>query len=141
MGKSSPRIRIVVEPELTGGRLECGYIPTTKKRQPPSLFNIFIYMRAKEIILVKGKKMSEISDNVETFNKIKKYKLFTNDEFKIINDLPTYNRFDNFEDFEEYLTVCNYENFNELCKYEHPHRLMKRWGLPITLIHEMFAQI
>ena len=64
--------------------------------------------------------MSEISVNVETFNKIKKYKLFTNEEFKIVNDLPIYKRFDNFEDYEEYLMVCNYENFNELCKYEHP---------------------
>jgi hypothetical protein len=88
--------------------------------------------------MVNGKKMSELKKFGELFKKIKKYRLFENSEYNIINDLPSYKKFDNFDDYKNYLIDCNYKSFTELCKHEHPHRLMKKWGLPITLIHGMF---
>jgi hypothetical protein len=90
-----------------------------------------------EMDIVKGKKMSEIKLYPDLFKRIKKYKLFNNDKLDIINDLPRHKIFKNFEEYKQYLIERNYSDFIELCKYEHPHRLMKKWGLPITLIHNL----
>lgn len=88
--------------------------------------------------IVKGKKMSELKSYYNLFNRVKKYKLFEDKKLEIINDLPKYKRFEDFQEYKTYLVECNYNNFNELCKYEHPHRIMKRFNLSITLIHKLF---
>jgi hypothetical protein len=85
-----------------------------------------------------GKKMTEIKKYPDLFKKIKKYKLFQNDELGLINDLPKNKSFKTYTEYEEYLKSCNYSNFKELCKFEHPHRLMKRFNLPISLIHNLY---
>lgn len=88
--------------------------------------------------IVKDKKLSELKSYPELFKKVKKYKLFEDTKLGIVNDLPKYNRFTGFKEYKEYLIKCNYDNFTELCKYEHPHRLMKKWDLSISLIHNLF---
>jgi hypothetical protein len=91
-----------------------------------------------EKLLVVGKKMTEIKQYPDLFKKIKKYKLFENDELGLINDLPKNKSFKTYTEYEEYLKSCNYSNFQELCKFEHPHRLMNRFNLPISLIHNLY---
>ena len=88
--------------------------------------------------IVNGKKMTELKSYPDLFKRVKKYKLFEDKELGVTNDLPKYKRFKNFEEYKEYLVECSYGDFTELCKYEHPHRLMKKFNLPITLIRELF---
>ena len=82
-----------------------------------------------------NKKISEIKD-INLIKKIKKYNLYQ--KYNIINDSIKYNRFVNYDEYIKYLKNKNYKSFTDLCKFEHPHRLMKKWGLPIQLIHELF---
>jgi hypothetical protein len=87
---------------------------------------------------LKGKKMSELKLYHDLFKRIKKYKLFEDKKLGIINDLPKYKKFKDFKEYKEYLIKSDYNNFSEMCKYEHPHRIMRRFNLPITLIRELF---
>jgi len=82
--------------------------------------------------------MSELKSYYDLFKKVKKYKLFEDEKLGIINDLPKYKKFKDFESYKEYLVGCNYNNFTDLCKYEHPHRTMRKFNLSIILIHELF---
>jgi|AntRauMFilla1563_2_1112583.scaffolds.fasta_scaffold00263_16 phage anti-repressor protein len=83
--------------------------------------------------------MSDIKKlNFELFKRIKKYKLFENIDYKILNDLRTKNKFKNIDDYIKHLNKSKYHNFTEVCKNEHPHRLMKKWGLPIEIIKEIY---
>jgi hypothetical protein len=91
-----------------------------------------------EKLLVFGKKMTEIKQYPDLFKKIKKYKLFENVELGIINDLLKNKTFKTYGEYEIYLKTCNYPNFQVLCKFEHPHRIMKRFKLPISLIHNLY---
>lgn len=92
----------------------------------------------KEKLLVVGKKMTEIKQHLDLFKKVKKYKLFENTELDIVNDLPKNKSFKSYDEYEKYLKTCNYPNFKVLCKFEHPHRIMKRFNLPISLIHNLY---
>ena len=92
-----------------------------------------------EIKMVSGKKMSEIKKlDIKLYNRIKKYELFNTLEFNIINDVKKYNKHKNIEDYLKYLNEKKYDNFKELCKYEHPHRLIKKWGEDIKIIHDLY---
>lgn len=91
-----------------------------------------------EKLLVVGKKMTEIKQYPDLFKKVKKYKLFENVELEIVNDLPKNKSFKTYSEYEIYLKTCNYPNFKVLCKFEHPHRIMKRFNLPISLIHNLY---
>ena len=95
-------------------------------------------LTSEEKLLVFGKKMTEIKQHLGLFKKIKKYKLFENVELGIINDLPKNKSFNTYSEYETYLKTCNYPNFKVLCKFEHPHRIMKRFNLPISLIHNLY---
>jgi hypothetical protein len=89
--------------------------------------------------LVWNKKISEIKVlNFDLFKRIKKYKIYEIKEYNIINDLRKNNRFNNFQEYKIHLDKKDYKNFEELCKYEHPHRVLKKWNLPINLIHQLF---
>lgn len=92
-----------------------------------------------ETNFVLNKKMSEIKNkDLDLFKRIKKYKLYENPKYSIIYDLRPNNRFKNYDEYYEYLIKCNYNSFKDLCKKEHPHRLMKKWGLDINLIKNIF---
>jgi hypothetical protein len=91
-----------------------------------------------EKLLVIDKKMTEIKQHPELFKKIKKYKLFENVELGIVDDLPKNKSFKSYSEYETYLKTCNYPNFQTLCKFEHPHRIIKRFNLPISLIHNLY---
>lgn len=111
----------------------------TKKRILDHNFKI-IYpnvLTLDEKCLVYGKTMSELKkNNYVLFKKIKKYDLLI--EHGIVDDLKKYNRFNSFEEYYEYLKNKNYLTFKDLCKHEHPHRIMKRWNLSIKLINKLF---
>jgi hypothetical protein len=92
----------------------------------------------EEKLLVVGKKMTEIKQHPDLFKKVKKYKLFENTELDIVNDLPKNKSFKSYGEYEKYLKTCNYPNFKVLCKFEHPHRIMKKFNLPISLIHNLY---
>lgn len=90
----------------------------------------------KEIVW--GKTMTEIKKiNLELFKRIKKYKLYENIELNIIYNLKTNNKFKNIEEYINYI-VLKYSTFSELCKKEHPHRLLKKWGFNIKIIHDLY---
>ena len=93
----------------------------------------------KEKKLVFNKKMSNIKKvDLDLFKKIKKYKLYNEKSLKIEIDLPIYKRFSTHTEYINYLKEQEYSSFSDLCSKEHPHRLMKKWGQPISLIHELF---
>ncbi len=88
--------------------------------------------------IVEGKTMNQIKEiNIDLFKKIKKYKLYTENSLKIINDLKTYNKFKNISEYINYLKL-NYMSFNEVCKREHPHRIVKKLGTNIEEIRKIF---
>lgn len=92
----------------------------------------------KEKELVFGKTMTQIRIiDLDLFKRIKKYKLYKDGELNIIFDLKTIKKFNNIEDYLEYVK-SNYTSFSELCEKGHPHRLLKKWGVDIKIIHELF---
>jgi hypothetical protein len=83
-------------------------------------------------------KLSEIKvNNLELFKRIKKYKIYEDKTFGIINDLKVNKKFINIDEYVKYISD-RFSTFDELCKNEHPYRRLKKWGLPITIIHELF---
>lgn len=96
-------------------------------------------LSSDEKILIKGKKISEIKNlNLSLYKKIRKYRLYENNEYDITNDLTVYMKFKNLEEYLIYLKSCDYKSFDELCKFEHPHRLLKRWNKDIDIIKKLF---
>lgn len=90
--------------------------------------------------LVFGKKMSEIKNiDLELFKRIKKYKLYQNIDLEIVFDLKINKKFDNIENYITFVK-SNYNSFADLCEKEHPHRLLKKWGIDIKIIHELFKK-
>lgn len=88
---------------------------------------------------IKNKQLSDIKkQNIVLYKKIIKYHKNNLNDLLIHNDIKKYNYFNNFEEYKTYLLNKKYNNFSEMCKYEHPHRLMKKWNLPISLIHKLF---
>ncbi len=127
--KQIPIIEKVINKKISADRI-LNYVP---KITLPNLLTI------DEKKIVENKKMSEIKlIDVLLYRRIKKYRLYEDIYLKIENDLKTKKTFRSFEDYKNYLIHCNYKNFSELCLYEHPHRLLKKWGLSIILIHDLF---
>ena len=91
--------------------------------------------------LISGKKLKEIKkENIIIFKKIKKYSLCNDESLKIINDTRRRIIFNDFEEYLEHLRKSNYKSFSELCDFEHPYRLMKKFGKDINLIKEIFKK-
>jgi hypothetical protein len=87
-----------------------------------------------------GKTMTEIkSEDFDLFKRIKKYKIYNNLDLNIVYDLRPHKTFENINDYISYLKSKNYNNFTELCEKEHPHRLLKKWGIDIKIIHNLFS--
>jgi hypothetical protein len=101
----------------------------------PNLLTIF------EKNLVVNKKMSEIKIiNDVLFKRIKKYKIYEDITLNINNDLKKNKTFKTFDEYQKHLIDSEYKTFSELCEHEHPHRLLKKWKLPINLIHRLFNE-
>lgn len=92
-----------------------------------------------EKVIICGKKMSEIKviDSI-LFKRIKKYKLYNDNQLNIINDLRKQNRFASIDEFLSYLKNKKYKSFAEMCLYEHPYRLAKRWNVSISIIKKLY---
>lgn len=89
--------------------------------------------------IVYNKKLSYIKKIDEyLFKRIKKYKLYENDDLKIINDTKKHNRFKSIDEYLKYLKEKKYKSFNDMCKFEHPYRLTKRWGISIKTVKEIY---
>lgn len=92
-----------------------------------------------EVDLVKNNSLSNIKKiDPLLCKKIMRYKLYTYNELNITNDFKKYKKFNNYEEFLLHITNKNYSSFTELCKLEHPHRLLKKWNIPIEKIHEIY---
>lgn len=90
--------------------------------------------------LVFGKSMSEIKViDFELFKKIKKYKIYNDKNLNITFDLKIYKKFENIEQYIKYVKK-QYNNFSDLCKKEHPHRLLKKWNIDIQIIKNLFKK-
>ena len=93
----------------------------------------------QETDIIKNKLMSEIKRlDVILYKKIKKYELFNDVSLKIIDDQKIYKKINSFEEFIEYIKINNIKKYSELCEKEHPHRIMKRLGLPLQKIKDYF---
>ena len=90
---------------------------------------------------ITNKKLSNIKkENILLYKKLIKYHKNNLSNLNVLNDIRKNNYFNNFDEYKKYLLNKKYKSFSELCKYEHPHRLMKKWNLPILLIHKLFEK-
>ena len=94
-----------------------------------------------EKTLIKSKKMSEIKlIDFELYKIIKRYKLYNKPELLIENDLKSNNKFNSISEYKNYLILKKYSSFNEMCKYEHPYRLVKMFNTDIKEIKELYEK-
>lgn len=95
----------------------------------------------KEKKIVFGKSLSEIKKiDLILFKRIMKYKIHQDKKHCITNDLKIYNRFKSIDEYIPYLIGKKYNSFNEMCEFEHPYRLMKRWNLPISIVKALYEK-
>jgi hypothetical protein len=86
-----------------------------------------------------GKKLTEIrKTNLKLYNKLKKFNLIKDETLGIVNDIKIFKKFNNFDDYLFFIKENNITSFNELCKIEHPHRRLKKWGVNIKELHNFF---
>jgi hypothetical protein len=87
-----------------------------------------------------GKKLSQIrKTNLKLYNKIKNFNIVKDESLGIIDDIKTFKKFENFDEYLEFITDNNISSFNELCKIEHPHRRVKKWGINIKELHNFLT--
>lgn len=86
-----------------------------------------------EIKIVNGLKLSEIKKiDKNLYNRISKYKLYTNESYHIINDKRKHNIYSSYEEYIKYLREKDYKSYSELLKHEHPYRVLKKFNIKIN---------
>lgn len=90
---------------------------------------------------VSGKTLKLIKqENLHLFNRLKKFDLFKDSSLNIIDDTRKFNKFKTFDEYKEYIISKKFLSFKEVYEKEHPHRLLKKWGIPIREIKNLFEQ-
>jgi len=109
------------------------------KYKPNLIFpNVLTYDEKK---IINGEKLTNVKKlNNDLYKKIIKYKLYEDSEYNIIYDIKKNNKFENFDLYIQYLKNKKYKSFTELCKYEHPHRIVKMFKQEISSVHNLFEK-
>jgi hypothetical protein len=73
-----------------------------------------------------------------TSDKIVKYTPKTTYPSKVKKTTRKCNRFAFKNDYMTYLRSKNFKSFSDLCKQEHPHRMMKKWNCDVKEVKNLF---